>query len=495
MRTNLLISGIFNIIISLFWLLGLNSGNEFCVLAGAFLIVSGIVLISYSKLNIKDINAKKGIILTFAIFLLPFNFVSAIILLIDSDSIGRDYKKYLNSNPAEVIENTNSEKQVISKEVRKVDSLLKIGVVMVAIAGAMIATTSWELITDFVKMILMLIIGIMFWGLSKFSEIKLKIKNTTLAYWLLAMISFLLATFVVGYGALLGDWFSFDGEGELVYISVFLLIISLLSYATYKKFSFVPFIYLTYICLISSILFIIAFLSTTIEVCILTIAIILFIINVLPKIDNKEVIAIKKFGLVSTYVLTGLIVIELSDIAENIIMAIGLIIHLINLIVLAIKEKSEITKILSSIGVILLTSITINNLLVDADEIFALIITRGAFIIMTGFVCWAVIKDEKTSNVLLSIVLPLALLSMIEEVNIIVGLFVGTITVIMIIFGYVFKDFKTIYVEGIVFTILNLIVQLSDFWGQIPIWVYLLISGLVLIGIVTVKELKKSDNE
>ena len=63
---------------------------------------------------------------------------------------------------------------------------------------------------------------------------------------------------------------------------------------------------------------------------------------------------------------------------------------------------------------------------------------------MISIICLTIVRDTKTSNILLSIALPLALLSMMDEINILIGIFVGIIALIMIIFGYVFKDFKAI---------------------------------------------------
>ena len=41
--------------------------------------------------------------------------------------------------------------------------------------------------------------------------------------------------------------------------------------------------------------------------------------------------------------------------------------------------------------------------------------------------------------------------------------------------------------------LLNLVIQLTGLWGEIPAWLYLLVCGFVLIGIVTIKELKKDN--
>ena len=48
-------------------------------------------------------------------------------------------------------------------------------------------------------------------------------------------------------------------------------------------------------------------------------------------------------------------------------------------------------------------------------------------------------------------------------------------------------------IEGIIFLISDIVIQMSELWGMIPVWAYLLVGGLSLIGVVTVRELKNKD--
>ena len=162
--------------------------------------------------------------LAFAITSLPINLLSSIFLFAEYDKIKGEYYKYLKEKDMNIVDAKNSEVKV-EKEVKKLDILLKLGIAMVAVSGIMIATTSWDIITDFVKMILFIFIGIVFLGLSYFSDKKLKIKSTTITYWMLSMISFGLSVFMLGYYQFLGDWFSINGEGNNIFMSVFVLII------------------------------------------------------------------------------------------------------------------------------------------------------------------------------------------------------------------------------------------------------------------------------
>ena len=60
----------------------------------------------------------------------------------------------------------------------------------------------------------------------------------------------------------------------------------------------------------------------------------------------------------------------------------------------------------------------------------------------------------------------------------------------MVLIGFI-KDFKKLKITGIILFILNLLYQLKDYWNKIPLAIYLLVIGLILIGIVIIKELKE----
>ena len=73
--------------------------------------------------------------------------------------------------------------------------------------------------------------------------------------------------------------------------------------------------------------------------------------------------------------------------------------------------------------------------------------------------------------------------------------FVGVISFISILIGFKSERWSSLYYTGIVFLVLNTIIQLREFWMNIPIWVYILVAGLVLVGLVTYKEYFKASRE
>lgn len=393
MKNNLVVAGVFNIIAGCLWLFASFEASTAAFVIGAFVLVAGIMNIIYSKLEPEKLYEKRNIILLWGILLLPFSLISAIILLVESDKIKSEYSRIIREQEVQVIDN-NSVK--VSKETKKLDILLKLGIAMVSVAGIMIATTSWELITDFVKLIMIALIGVLFLGLSIFSDKKLKIRGTTITYWVLSMIAFSISIFMLGYYQMLGDWFAINGNGDCFFIATLMTCISAFSYITYKKFDMESFMYFSY------------------------------------------------FGMVSAIILVA----------------------------------AGITKIDW-----------------DIEEVYINLISRSIVLALTCMLCVIFVKNKKANYITLSIVIPIVLLSLMYEVHIAIALYVGIIALAMIIFGAIKKEYKAIFIEGIVFLILNLVVQLWEFWGILPVWAYLLVGGLTLIGIVTVKELSKSKEE
>lgn len=496
MKNNLIVPGIFNIIVSLFWIAISVPDNYATLSVGMFLIVVGVLCIMYSRLDAEKLYEKRNIVLTFGILSIPFNIISSILLLVESDKIKVEYNKLIREQNVQVLDENNQNikiKKEVSKEVKKLDILLKIGIGMVAVAGIMIATTSWEIMTDFVKMILIALIGGLFLGLSIFSDKKLKIRGTTITYWLLSMIAFSLSIFMIGNYQLFGKWFSTSGDGASLFVATWFLCASVFSYITFKKFDIQAFLYMACVGVAISLAFVVGLLSERIEVCVLALTIFVALINFIPKSENKEIKIVKLFGLITSYVLSGLLVVQLFNTDYIVIVLISVLIEIVNLVNIALTDKREEITALSGLGIIALSAATLANIDWNLDKIYVMLINRSIILALTIALSFILIRNKKVRGIILAIVLPLIMISLMYEINIAIAIYIGCLSLAMIIFGFIKKDYKAIYIEGIIFLIANLVIQLWEFWGVLPIWVYLLIGGLTLIGIVTVKELKKNE--
>jgi len=492
MKNNLIVPGIFNIIVSLFWIVISVPDNYVTLSVGMFLIVTGVLCIMYSRLDPEKLFEKRNILLTFGVISIPFNLISAILLLVESDKIKSEYAKYLREQDVKILDENNKDIKV-SKEVKKLDILLKIGIAMVAIAGIMIATTSWEVITDLVKMVLIAVIGVLFLGLSIFSDKKLKIRGTTITYWLLSMIAFLISVFMIGNYQICGEWFSTSGDGASIFVATWFICMSIFSYITYRKFDIQTFLYIACIGMAIALAFVVGFLSEITEVCILAVTILVTLINFIPKSENKEIKIVKLFGIITSYILTALLVVELFNTDYMTLAIVTVLVQLVNLINLALSDKREEITVLSGLSIIALSAATLANIDWNLDRIYVMVINRSVILALTIALSFILVKNKNVTSIILAIVLPLIILSLIYEINIAIAIYIGCLTLAMIIFGFIKKEYKAIYIEGIIFLIANLVIQLWEFWGVLPIWVYLLVGGLTLIGIVTVKELKKNE--
>lgn len=103
--------------------------------------------------------------------------------------------------------------------------------------------------------------------------------------------------------------------------------------------------------------------------------------------------------------------------------------------------------------------------------------------------------NKKNNFIIEIILLSIIFIAYIFEINELLGFFTGIISLIMIFIGFKFEKYNSLFYTGLGVFILNLIVQLSEFWSKVPLFVYLLIIGLGIIGYVTYKEIKKVNNK
>jgi len=315
MRTNLRACAIINFILAAFSILVLK---WFSVVSVGFLAITGIIYYQFSYYDIQRLQNNKSVITILAIISIFFNFITSIILLFVRDQIKNEYNQFCKNKGEGVgVENNYNQKikDPVSPEVKKIDMLLKLGALMVFISGLIFSTTSWEVLPNIAKVIALIPIGIMFCGLSKFSEIKLKLKNSTIMYWILGMLFFILSFISAGYFSIFGEWFSFQGSGAQIYFVVLSLIISILSIITYNKFNINALLYLSFSGVLVSIILLLDFIGCTIDINLLiTISLITFLNLFIRDNSNIVLIYFKKFLNIVTYILTFAILTKIEAI-------------------------------------------------------------------------------------------------------------------------------------------------------------------------------------
>lgn len=352
------ISGLSYIIFSLFLI------SVLPFVAGPLLVI-GIVLLANSFLTLEELNQKKAVLLIAAIISILFNQLAAVLLFISFDSISSAKKDSTNSPPTEAI----------STESKKIDILLKIGLAMVLIAGLLFATTTWDFITDIFKVISLIIMGLLFLGLSIFSEKKLKIEKTTKGYFILSLAFFVLTFIGIGYFAPFSLWFSYSGAGSsLVYFLTYLLVAGSFYLINYK-FKDSECLYLGHAGMYFSIFSLLRFFTLPVMVVILIMTILTLIINIIFKNKNNS---LKKFNEIATYLYFPLIITQSGDALFPVLLATA-IVNIIDMLVQVFKNSSSVQSVFTAVISYVLLFTALINIPYNVDELLTLFITTTTF--------------------------------------------------------------------------------------------------------------------
>ena len=184
--TLLNIASVTNFIFASFFFLNFFDGYSISgIISIASLILAGMYYQNLTKESLNEIKEQKRKLLLVALLTIIFNPLQTLLICIVVDEADKKSPNKLRGSP-------KKEKVVIDPQIKKLDLLLKLGVTLVLTAGIIFTTQTYENIPDVVKVILILLLGLLFHGLSKFSEDTLKLEKTTNMYYLLGM------SFIVG---------------------------------------------------------------------------------------------------------------------------------------------------------------------------------------------------------------------------------------------------------------------------------------------------------
>lgn len=111
------------------------------------------------------------------------------------------------------------EKRVPTKQElrdRNITLVLVLGVLFVMLAGTIFATSNWSLFSSALKTALILLVAVLFFGVSLLAEKKLRIAKTAFAFWVLGALFVPVIFLSIGYFELFGRWLSLRGDGNYV---------------------------------------------------------------------------------------------------------------------------------------------------------------------------------------------------------------------------------------------------------------------------------------
>lgn len=168
----------------------------------------------------------------------------------------------------------------------------------------------------------------------------------------------------------------------------------------------------------------------------------------------------------------------------------GAIILLIYIICTIFTYKNENLKKINYLSIMLPLILMSKDEMVD-DELKLIIynIIRLYAVILLDLL---LIKEPKDRNIVTAILIPLIVAGIIFQQSTIIGIYVGILALILILIGYTKKEYKTLFTEGIIITIANVLIQFEYIFEELPLWIYTLLAGLIIIGLVTIKLIKEN---
>ena len=352
---------------SFIYLIGAFAIIPYETLLGGILLTVGVLLLSYSILSIEDLISKKGIITALAILAIFLGAIPAVFLFMAVNEISSYKKNSMNSPPEDEI----------SSEAKRIDLLLKIGLGMVIISGILFATSTWKSFPDILKLIILIIMGFGFLGLSNFSENTLKIEKTTKAYYVLGLTFFLLTWIGIGVFASISPWLTYTGEGKnLVYFITFILLAVCL-YFVHNKFKNQEYKYFEYISLYLALYHILAFIKLDLITITLIVTILSLLINYFVK-DQKELLDLNKN---LSYLYFPVIITTACE-SKNILVLITSLVTIINILFISTKTKNKLENIASIVISYILIATSILNLDLENSNVIIFIIYTILYLLL-----------------------------------------------------------------------------------------------------------------
>lgn len=290
-RKSLKICGIINLIFATLGLFYLEDAPK--IIIPIFLVLLGIYFYNLSEASDYKLKKNKTLLIVIAVISLFLNPITSIILLVNVDRIKIECNSDIRGP---------DEKEIVDQEAKKLDIVLKLGVLMVILAGFIFATTSWDIIPDFVKSISLLVLGLIFMALSYLADKKLKLESSQKMYYLLGMIFIWLSYYSVGFYGLLNDLLGIGEESTNLFLASTSLLATLQMFIASKTFKNELFKIFIFLGLFISIILVVTYFDLDMGLILLIINSLLFIVHLLSNKYKYELLSI--FTLISIYIAT-----------------------------------------------------------------------------------------------------------------------------------------------------------------------------------------------
>ena len=373
---------------------------------GIIIILIGIALLYLSTNKNEKLSNNRGLVLTLAIISIFTNILSTIILVFALFKMKGNYPVNSNSINAPPSKKVIVKKKVIDPEVKKIDTLLKLGVAMVFISGVLFATTSWEFISDLFKAVALMILGTLFICLSGFSEKKLKLYNTTFMYWILGLSFYLLTIVGMLYFGLAGEALTYSGTNSSLAYAITFFTLSGLTMATYLKFSNKTYLHISY----ASIVLVLTFIFNGLKLQPITIILIITILSILINIFSNKNSTLYKFNKVLSYILIGYTISNVED-SNEIIYLITSILGIGNISYASFKNNENNTSIINLIISYFLMLLAIEHLTISDNMTSIILYTIPmVYTLLMRYNVFETTEGYRKSNYILFALLTFALI-------------------------------------------------------------------------------------
>jgi len=268
-----------------------------------------------------------------------------------------------------------------------------------------------------------------------------------------------------------------EGRNVDFVFNLFLLsIIELALYLLIKKMSVKTIHYVLYLVLVGNIV-----LNPTDDLFLALITLISSLIplglNIIKKKDNKVALG---------FIFAFIVLANANSVFIN-IYYLNYLFVFVGLILYAYIFKNDLYKKYYALFASCLMLFSFTNIM-SLDHIYLQCINLCIYTYLGGIIS-SLIKDNYSKDLFIMIYSIVIILANMFTSEILIGVTICLITLLLIIYSFL-KNFKKVKVSAIILFILNLIYMLRDFWSDIPLAIYLLILGFILIGVVIFKEIK-----
>lgn len=104
--------------------------------------------------------------------------------------------------------------------ISSINVLLVLGAMFIIIAGLIFATTSWKILSNGIKAVVLFSFSALFFGVSSLAERKFSLKRTGALFYTLGSVFLPITLVAAGYFKVFGEWFSLFGEGRPLLLAI-----------------------------------------------------------------------------------------------------------------------------------------------------------------------------------------------------------------------------------------------------------------------------------